>query len=349
MTESLRRRCAARAAARLFAWTMAFLALAAAAGADTICGDVHYPDNTTVYECFETVHVVAPPIYVQTTGWWGPSGGPTYPPEDREIKTPPVSGSVAVTYTNIGDDRVEVSVTGSSPGVLTVRAVRADGGTYLIGSRPVSSGFGIYVFSHAANDLSPGEYRKVRATFSIGSSGSWTSESTSNFTVLGRWRHSQYVTVWERSCVDDRGPAELNCSPTTAVRMAEPFMSQAWLNGSGVSKDYGLIQLPWSCMPASNQPAWGKRFAQVSEIAGSCSNGAIDDNTLASGNYSGNGTPQDCGRWIYIVGIGHKQVRDRCPDCRTNGNQYDNYRVGQSPSCGRTENDLGQFQTIMLP
>ena len=164
--------------------------------------------------------------------------------------------------------------------------------------------------------------------------------------VLGSYTHSQYNTPAESQCSGGSGTAYLTPGPSacswSTVSLIASFISQAWLNGSGSTKSYGLIQ---EYLAGCSPPSGGNNnyFRKVSSIAPGCSGQSLGNTTVAwpkskNANLS-------CADQVLIVGLGGgtgtvKTVTDNCPDCSVT--QLDNYNTGSACSLG----SLGNYQTI---
>jgi len=305
------------------------------------------------FMCFDSAEVSSGPVYVAADGWWGPSG-PSWPDNPPPLPDPVASGGggqrveVTITEADITNDRIVVRLA-DGPGRLLVQAVREGGATADLFNEDI--GDGEHVIGYQADALPAGKYVKVWARWLVNGTTWIAPERQTDFRLRGRWRHSQYVTVYERSCPGTPALARLLGDPSVCrfsdIQLTPAFISQTWLNGSGYSDSYGTLQLPWGCMPANGSPAWGRSFKHVTSIEGAC-NEPVDGNALAEGELSHAGRPLNCGQWVMLVGVGFKEIRDACPDCR-NAEQLDNYKEGESSRCATREVDLGVYQTIFIP
>lgn len=324
----------------------------APATAETVCYEVLYADWSSSiiqwdYQCFETVNVQAPFLWVDPIGYWGPTWPPVNPPPLPPDPSPvPPTPVVGVTMADITNNSVAVRLEGPDNGHLHVVALSN------VGEVTLYDGYrnaGEHQFSHGADTLPQGRYHAVKATWST-SVGDGTDERESSFEVKGRWRHSKYGTIYEHTCSADNSTyARLLSSPAgchyMTVEMRRHFVPQVWTNGSGVAIDYGPLQLPWGpCYTTEGQ----NHFKQVSAIYGACEL-PVDDNAVAQG--SGGGSPSHCGKWVFVVGLGMKRVADRCPACWNGGNegQLDHFTTAALASCGLGTADVGTYQTIFMP
>lgn len=137
----------------------------------------------------------------------------------------------------------------------------------------------------------------------------------------------------------------------TSTTLKSDFISQSWLNGSGITINYGTEQNEAYCLnPSQNPPADANgRSFRPQAIEPSCGAGyGVSNSTLAKGDDA----PLVCGDQVLIVGLGGpnasvvKNVTDRCPAC-TGSLQLDNYTTQAACQPGSIP-DLGTFRTIRL-
>ncbi len=156
---------------------------------------------------------------------------------------------------------------------------------------------------------------------------------TNNFDVLGSYLHTQYNTPAESQCTGGSGTAYLTAGPTactwSTVSLISQFISQAWLNGSGSTINYGLIQ---EYLAGCSAPTGGYQnyFREVSQVLPGCSspNNFLSNTTVAVDVFS-TGHPLSCGDQVLIVGLGGgvgtvKTATDSCPKCKGQAH-IDNY------------------------
>jgi hypothetical protein len=254
-----------------------------------------------------------------------------------------VLGTVQVTSADIVSDQIVVTLSSNGAGNATL-TVKAVGGSV---NWQVFSGTktdGTYTFSFNPPNMPVGQYTTVTASWAVTSPPPGGSKSA-NFYVLGMYRHSQYNTPTESSCVGNPANAQWDNPPAscvyTLIQFRSDFIPQAWLNGSGITISNGPIQLPWGCPT----PFPTNSFKPVSQITGSC--GTVSNNTVAAGA----GAPVTCGDQILILGLGAgggtlKTVTDNCPRCVGHA-QLDNYTT--QPACiAGSISDLGNFNTIRV-
>jgi hypothetical protein len=211
---------------------------------------------------------------------------------------------------------------------------------------------GEHTFSFDRNNLPNGQYTSVTAQWTI-SGNSITGSKSVSFNVLGTYRHSQYNTPAESSCVGSGANAYAVNSVTCAYQtnsLKSDFIGQSWLNGSGITINsyygYNTEQNAEWCIDHGFLPADapGKSFAFVPQILPSCQT-YLDNTTVAR---SPNDPNLTCGDQVLLVGFGSntvKTVTDRCPGCTTT--QLDNYTT-QSACIPRAFTDLGNFKTIRV-
>lgn len=207
---------------------------------------------------------------------------------------------------------------------------------------------GNHTFSFDRNNLPSGQYNTVTATWSVGG-GNWTGSKPVAFNVLGTYRHSQYNTPAESACTGSPAAAYITnpqCN-FTSTNLRSDFISQSWLNGSGITINFGSEQNEAFCLSQPGAPvdASGRSF-RPQAIQPTCVGYSVGNNTVARGDDA----PLICGDSILIVGLGGtattKTVTDRCPAC-TGQLQLDNYTTQTACQPG-TIPDLGNFKTIRL-
>ncbi len=253
-----------------------------------------------------------------------------------------------VTSVDLPSDQVGVTLSGPSgmSGQLVV-TWNGPGPNSAIDNN--TRGVGSYTFNPSLGSLAKGQYTGVTAQWTVGgtpASGSYTN----NFNVLGSYLHTQYNTPAESQCTGGSGTAYLTAGPTacawSTVSLISQFISQAWLNGSGSTINYGLIQ---EYLAGCSPPAGGNQnyFRKVSQVTPGCGspNNFLSGTTVAVDVFSA-GHPLQCGDSVLIVGLGAgagtvKTATDSCPAC--NGKALvDDYNT--STACSLTS--LGTYMTI---
>jgi hypothetical protein len=284
---------------------------------------------------------------------------PPFPPECQSfedyqyatanfaVSSPPPPPSVAVTTADIVADQIVVSLSPtSSSGSLVVTAQGSSVSKTLFNG--TKSG-GQHTFSFDRNNLPNGQYTSVTAQWTVAGNSVNGSKSVS-FNVLGVYRHSQYNTPAESACAGPPAHAYItnpNCN-FNATNLRNDFISQSWLNGSGITIQFGTEQNEAFCLSQPGAPvdASGRSF-RPQAIVPSCGPGhTVNNSTVARGDTA----PLNCGDSVLIVGLGGtattKTVTDRCPAC-TGQLQLDNYTTQTACQPG-TIPDLGNFKTIRL-
>jgi hypothetical protein len=279
---------------------------------------------------------------------YGTDGSRTCPPRLFTPRNTTNVISAQVTTVDLPSDTVTVSLSGpsGSSGQLVV-TWNGPGGNAQIAN--VAKGVGTYTFNPTLTNLVSGQYTGVTATWTVNGKPA-TGSKTYNFNVLGAYRHSQYNTPAESQCSGGTSGAYLTTGPSSCpwsgVNLVTQFISQAWINGSGSTNQYGLIQEYLAgCSPP--QGGFQNYFRRVSQIAPGCSNDSLNNTTVAVDIFS-SGHPLQCNDQVLIVGLGGgsgtvKSVSDSCPSC-TGLLQIDDFNA--SSACSMT--DLGNYATIRI-
>jgi len=235
--------------------------------------------------------------------------------------------------------------------MVTAAVTPAFGQPFMHTIHSIAKPSGDHTFSFNRQLLPEGQYNSIAATWRpLGSDV--TDSETVTFLVMGNYRHSQYNTPNESACMGSPSAAYItNPSCTfTATTLRSDFISQSWLNGSGITINHGTEQNEAFCLNLPNAPADANgRSFRAQPIVPSCGAAyGVSNSTLARGDDA----PLVCGDQVLIVGLGGvnastvKSVTDRCPAC-TGVRQLDNYTI--QPACQPgTIPDLGTFQTIRL-
>ena len=252
---------------------------------------------------------------------------------------------VQVTSVNVTSDQVGVKLTGPSgaSGQLVVTWTGPSGNANIASA---AYGPGTYTFNPNLSNLVSGQYTGVTGQWTVNGTPA-TGSYTTNFYVLGSYTQSQYNTPAESQCTGGTGPGFVTTGPKacswTGVNMISNFISQAWVNGSGASNSYGLLQEYTTCSAPSGGSS--NYFQEVSTISPGCSAGSLGGTTVAWPK-SKNSNLQ-CMDQVLIVGLGTgagtvKTVTDNCPGCVST--QLDNYST--SNACSLT--GLGTYSTIRV-
>jgi hypothetical protein len=301
---------------------------------------------TACYEWFRIDVTIAEPECRTFAGTWT---NPVASGPESGVRIS--SSAVTVVEANIETDRLTVVLgPAGTEGELeiTLPVVTADGNTATLtlfsGSRPA----GEHTFSFNRDQLLIGQYSTVDAVWS-GAQGS----RAVAFNVLGQYRHSQYNTPDESGCTGSQEDAYITDVQCTfqSTTLRSDFISQSWLNGSGIAIAFGTEQNEDWCLrqkkPRPPRDAEGRSF-RPQPIVPSCGAGyTVSDTTVARGDNA----PLNCGDGILLVGSAgpgatvKKTDTDRCPACT--GEQIDNYTTAAACRPGSIP-DLGNFTTIRL-
>jgi hypothetical protein len=198
---------------------------------------------------------------------------------------------------------------------------------------------------------------------------------------FGYVRYTQYNVPYESSCTGGQGNAWIvttSCT-FTKVSLNSTFVSQAWINGTGVSNSYGTLKNAAAVNLGDQKgPCVGKypsgaighgttggnTFEEVSSVTGSC-NKALVNNQSAAVPASGNPAKAVPLSGVVALSCGNKlnldpgnntseytrTAADLCPAC-SNSSTFTNGTVGHvdsyssSPSCTVGPGmlpDLGDF------
>jgi hypothetical protein len=244
--------------------------------------------------------------------------------------------SVQVTSVNLPADQVSVTLSGPSgaSGQLVV-TWNGPGGNAAINNNTRS--VGSYTFNPPLGNLVSGQYTGVTAQWTVNgvtASGS----KTSNFRVLGTYTQTQYNTPAESQCSGSSGTAYLTTGPTSCpwstISLISQFITQAWINGSGATINYDLIQ---EYLAGCSPPQGGNQnyFRRVGQVTPACGGQGLSDTTVAA-DFDSTNHPLSCGDSVLIVGLGGgvgtvKTVTDKCPAC-TGQAHIDNYNTGSACS-----------------
>jgi len=254
--------------------------------------------------------------------------------------------NVQVTTVDLPTDRVIVSLQNSTGGTGTL-VVTWNGPSGNAAIANTTEGPGTYTFNPPLGTLVTGQYTGVTAQW-LGV----TNTLNTSFDVLGSYLHTQYNTPAESQCSGASSGAYLTPGPSACawnnVNLVQQFITQAWINGSGITNNYGACQeylAGCSAPPGGNQ----NYFREVTSVTPGCSspNNFLSSTSIAIDVFSSN-HPLKCGDQVLIVGLGSgvgtvKTATDSCPAC--NGAAHvDDYSTSNACSLGT----LGNFQTIRI-
>ena len=300
---------------------------------DGYTNDTFLSDSATYVNATFSSLGVTPGTYEWT---WG-----TGPDQNFTLQVATSTVTVTITTADIRSDDIEVVLTPTNAsGTLRLTVVSDTNGEIQLFNGPETGGS--HTFRFNPQNLPVGHYDAVRATWTVNGTASQASKDIAFF-VLGRYRHSQYNTPLESTCVGDPAPAYItddNCNASSTT-LISGFITQVNLNGSGRSTLFGDVVREAFCHVRGGN----HRSFRQTIIRPTCEGLPLDDNTVAR-----NPDHQylDCGDQILIVGLGNgtgtiKTVTDECPVCPES--QLDNYTT--DPACSKIR-DLGRFVTIRL-
>ena len=253
---------------------------------------------------------------------------------------------VQVTRVDLAGDEIDVSLQGASgtSGTLVVTWNGPSGNSDIVNT---SKAVGSYTFNPALGTLVAGQYTGVTAQW-LGANATFSN----NFDVLGTYLHTQYNSPAESQCSGGSATAYLTSGPSAcawnSVSLVQQFITQAWINGSGITNNYGPCQ---EYLAGCSPPTGGNQnyFREVGTITPGCGspNNFLSATSVAVDVFSSN-HPLKCGDQVLIVGLGTgvgtvKTATDSCPAC--NGAAHiDDYNTSNACSLGT----LGNFQTIRI-
>ena len=305
-----------------------------------------------------------------TATWHGVSGGNTTSYLNVQVQNNTrnacvVNGGVnvfsaTVTGESLSQGTVGVNLSGpsSAVGALTVSLVGSSN-TYTVAYGSGSVGPGSYTVTLNRPAIAADLYSSVKVDWKVASQD--VSGSTGiKWKVLGLIRHSQYNTPAENSCSGSPNNAwiiNLSSCSFKPISLRSDFISQVYINGTGVSGSYGILKYTPGTKNQCAYPAGANdsnTFLQVSSITGSC-NTMLDTSSVATNpNPVTDVTTFGCHDNLSLVTSANqlqsplKFPEDFCFACNsgfngTNGH-IDNY--SSNPSCsGHSVGDYGNFWT----
>lgn len=255
--------------------------------------------------------------------------------------------SAQVTTADIVSDQIAVTLSApaGASGQLAIElpGVDRNGVSFIYPDISQTASAGSYIFSFNRNSMPTGQYSQVNAKWTVGGTTATGSRGVS-FNLLGAYRHSQYNTPNESSCTQGPGAALKSSGPPsctfTDITLKNDFISQAWLNGSGITISFGPEQNEAICSYPLGVTS--NVFRAVTSIKPSCQT-YVDNTTLAR---DPNDARLQCGDSILIVGVGIKTITDLCPRC-TGSLQMDNYTT-QSACAPGSFGDLSANALITI-
>ena len=178
--------------------------------------------------------------------------------------------SVQVSSVDLPSDQVKVTLNGPSgtSGQLLVNWQGPSGNAEI---ENATQSVGSYTFNPPLGNLVAGQYSGVTAQWTANGATA-TGSYTKNFDVLGVYRHSQYNTPTESSCIGSGGTAIKSSGPSACtysnITLKSDFISQSWLNGSGITISYGPEQNEAIC---AHPPGFNYNFFRpVTAIVPAC-------------------------------------------------------------------------------
>lgn len=173
---------------------------------------------------------------------------------------------------------------------------------------------------------------------------------TRQWRVFGLIRHSQYNAPYESACTGSNQTAwkfTAGCT-FTQIQLRSDFVSQTYINGTGVSLSNGILKYSTSC---SNYPPGANAqnsFLSVSNITGACNTtlqGGVSVATYPSPNV---GNPYGCGDNILLVTSSNsnqaiKDAADYCPACSSGFNGTNGHIDDFSSNQACTGNGVGDY------
>ncbi len=252
---------------------------------------------------------------------------------------------VSVTTADIVSDQIVVSLSPPSQSGTLVVTLQGAGPNQTIFNGTASGG--TYNYSFNRTSLAIGQYTAVNATWTVAGAPSVSGSKAVSFYVMGAYRHSQYNSPAESACTGNPAPAYITNSSCVfnSTMLRNDFISQSWLNGSGITINFGEEQNEAFCLSQGPPDASGRSF-RPQRIIPSCGSAySVNNSTVARGDDA----PLICGDSVLIVGLGGgtvKTVTDRCPAC-TGRLQLDNYTTQAACRPGIIS-DLGNYTTIRL-
>jgi len=266
------------------------------------------------------------------------------PVADTLAVSPP---EVEILSANLSGNTIQVRLSGTSSGNLTVSLVGSQG-SHQVHSSSKSAGTHSISFG-TLSAIPEAAYSQIQATWSI--NGSPSDSFSYTFRALGNYRHTQYNVPAETACAGSAEPVYITNSSCSfspsplsnpaAATFRTPFRYQVALNGSGTSINFGNVKYEDYCMQSQFSPPADARGYPYNENVGNTFRGNESAPTGALGGPLNSSTVAvhsnhpfvEINDTIYIDGFGQKTVTDYCPDCTTNNYHHlDNFKT--DPSCG---------------
>ena len=323
-------------------------------------------------------------ILISTLGETGlgfqPNPGQTSNQSNRgQVQVNSAGSSVQITKADISSDQVTITLSGP-PGQSGALSVTLSGPTNATIGTQANATPGNYNFPFGRTTLAIGQYTALQASWTVpGVSSPIQASRPLSFQVLGLTRFSQYNTPTESSCTGTLSTAYIvfNWTPANTcggpnqqvcrceylpTQLRSDFSSQVYVNGTGVSQQYGTIKTG-AALAAVNRcpiPIPGSTstnlFYVFPAVFGACNTGLFNGSLATFPSPLAASTQWSCKDQVLIV----KQdgtndftgkVQDACPACSgdfrgTNGH-IDMYRTAASRNPG-TIGDYGNRTAIRL-
>lgn len=265
---------------------------------------------------------------------------------------------VQITSADLEGNQVEVKLSGpgTASGTLQVIAYGVNNQESVMYNGGAAVGPGSYTVSLNRPYMAADTYSSVEAIWNYDPiPATATLQLSPGWLVLGSVRHSQYNSPYESACTGTPQTAwTFNSSCTfTQVSLKSDFVSQTYINGTGVSQSHGILKYSKSCTNYPQGANSQNSFLTVSSITGACNTTMVGGVSVATYPSPNVGNPYGCGDDILLVTSSNtneavKNAADYCPACSggfngTNGH-IDDYSSSQACS-GNAVGDLGNFWT----
>jgi hypothetical protein len=255
------------------------------------------------------------------------------PPEcGKQVSNPQQSvnvGSVKVTSANLEDNQTAVTLSGPSgaSGTLEVIAIGVTNQPQITYDGGAAIGPGSYTAAFNRPSMPADTYSSVRAVWNLDQiPAEGTLGLTQTWWVQGNTEFTQYNTPAEASCSATQATAFVfnpsTCS-FTQTSMSSQFISQAFENGTGTSKSYGLVHANPTGKCSGSYPAGASAtntFYQIASVTGACNQVLTGGSAVASYPSPVPGTTWSCGDDLLTVSssnvnVATYDVLDYCPAC----------------------------------
>lgn len=239
---------------------------------------------------------------------------------------PGTIASVAITGADIEANDVDVTLSGPSgtSGTLTIIVNGSPNNKpQFMANGGAAIGPGQYQIPlNRPSLLSADTYASVTADWNVGGSTLPTTFNLSRkWIVRGTIRHSQYNVMNESACTVNTQTAYLYTSSCQwqTVTLRSQFVSQAEINGTGISLNYGVLKYDdGRCASSYPQGAnSGNSFLKVSSVTGQCNTALVGGDSVATNPGPFYSNPYGCGDNLQLVNSSNqnsylKHVADQC-------------------------------------